>query len=84
MVVLVVSSILVYFGMTSTVELLIANVLMLVGLLIVTPLMPRSRVNRPIALYGSRFRPMPGERVRTAPTDAMALEDRPLQGSLPA
>jgi NADH-quinone oxidoreductase subunit H len=83
LIVLVVTSIMVYLGMTGTIELLLANVVMLLGLLVVTPMMPRSRVNRPIAMYGSRFRPMPGEVVRTGPSDPMALEDRPMQGSLP-
>jgi len=45
--------------------------------------MGRSTVNRRIPLYGSRFSPMPGERVRARPTNPMALEDRPAEGSVP-
>lgn len=83
LVVLVVTSVMVYFDMTSIGPMLLANVAIMMGVLVVYPYLPKSSRNRAIPLYGSRFRPMPGELVRTAPTDPMAREDRPVQGSLP-
>jgi hypothetical protein len=43
----------------------------------------RSTINKKIPLYGSRYSPMEGERVVTAPTMGIAIEDRPVQGSVP-
>jgi NADH-quinone oxidoreductase subunit H len=80
----VVISVMVYFGRTSTLELLGANLLLGLGLLIVQPLIPKTMTNKQIPLYGSRFRPMPGEVVVTRPTNPQALEDRPIQGAMPA
>jgi NADH-quinone oxidoreductase subunit H len=83
LVVLVVKSIMVYLGMTSLVELLVANVIMGVLFVLLLPLIRKAPANKAIPLYGSRFRPMPGERVRTSPTDPNAREDRPIQGTVP-
>jgi hypothetical protein len=47
----------------------------------VQPLIPRSNANRRIPIYGSRFSPMPGEIVATAPTEAMALADHPIHAA---
>ncbi len=80
LVMVVVSSVMVYFGLTGTVPMLIANVGVGAAVLIIYPFLPRWRPNRRIPLYGSRFNPVPGQAVRTRPTHAMALEDRPIQG----
>jgi NADH-quinone oxidoreductase subunit H len=77
--VVVVQSVMVYMGWTGTLPLLAANLAMAVVILAVIPLLPKSDPNQRTALYGSRFAPMPGERVRTAPTDPMAREDRPAE-----
>ncbi len=78
----VVTSVMVYLDLTDLVPMLAANVL-LAGLLVaIYPLLPKYNSNRKVALYGSRFNPMSGELVNTRPTDPMALEDRPIQGTI--
>jgi NADH-quinone oxidoreductase subunit H len=81
LIVVVVTSVMVYLDLTGLVPMLAANILVAGGLVLIYPLLPRYEPNRPIQLYGSRFRPMPGELVNTAPTDPMALEDRPVEGT---
>ncbi len=90
--IVVVTSILVHFGQTPAdyadtlgpfawLPMFAANMVMLAGIYLVQTTLPRSTRNRRINLYGSRFSPMPGEVVSTAPTEAVALEDRPMQGT---
>lgn len=79
--VVIVTSVMVYYGQTSLLALLGANVAMFFVILIVLPLMPGTASNAKIPLYGSRYSPMEGERIVTAPTNATALEDRPVQSA---
>jgi NADH-quinone oxidoreductase subunit H len=81
LVVVVVTSIMVYLDLRGILPMLAANILIAGGLIVIYPLLPKYQPNRPIQLYGSRFRPMPGEHVLTYPTDPTALEDRPVQGT---
>jgi NADH-quinone oxidoreductase subunit H len=76
-------SIMVYLGYTSVLPMLGANLAVLLLLLAAMPFLPRSTANRKLPLYGSRFSPMPGEVVRTQSGERTALEDRPVQGTLP-
>jgi NADH-quinone oxidoreductase subunit H len=86
MLMLVVSSIMVYIGATSLLPMLGANAVMLViimiGQAVLAKSFGRSTVNRKIPLYGSRFSPMEGEQVMAHPTNAIAIEDRPVQGTV--
>ncbi len=82
--VVVVNSVMVYFNLTGWPAMLAANAGIVVVMLAVHPLLPSYSSNRKLPLYGSRFNPMPGERVITAPTHATALEDRPVQGTATA
>ncbi len=82
--VVVVTSVLVYLGQTGTGTMLLANVAMVAAILAVLPFMPRARTNTRIPLYGSRFNAPVGAAVTTAPTDPVALEDRPVQGTVAA
>jgi NADH-quinone oxidoreductase subunit H len=82
--VVVMTSIMVFLGLTGLVPMLLANIVLGALLLAVYPLLPKYNPNRRIRLYGSRFSPVPGEVVSTRPTDAMALEDRPVQGTIGA
>ena len=86
MLMLVVTSIMVYFGQTTFLPMLGANAFMLVVILIGQRVFAgafgRSTLNHKIPLYGSRYSPMEGERVIAHPTHSMAREDRPVQGSV--
>jgi NADH-quinone oxidoreductase subunit H len=86
MVLLVVISFMVYKGWTGPVQLFIANAAVFAVVVLLQPVlgrvMGRSTANRRIPMYGSRFFPVPGTVVNTAPTDPMALEDRPVQGTV--
>jgi NADH-quinone oxidoreductase subunit H len=88
MLIIVVTSVMVYFGQTSLLPMLGANFVMLVILLIAQHIFAmtygRSTANRRIGMWGSRYSPMDGERVVTAPTNPMAREDRPTQGTAPS
>ena len=76
-------SVLVFLGKTEWYYLLAANGAVALVTVLAVPFMAPSMSNRKIPLYGSRFNPMPGERVRTRPSDPNALEDRPVQGTMP-
>ncbi|GMV26396.1 MAG: NADH-quinone oxidoreductase subunit H [Phycisphaerae bacterium] len=82
LVVVVVTSFMVYFGQTGLVPMLIANIAMAIVVIAALPLMPKYTANRRIPLYGSRFSPMPDEIVVTQPTSPLSLEDRPVQGTV--
>jgi len=89
--VVVMTSVMVYLGdnapivgdATAWPVMLAANAVLFGVILIIMPLLPRSTRNRKIQLYGSRFNPVPGFEVSTAPTDPTALEDRPVEGTAP-
>lgn len=74
------------YGVTDWWMLLIANVGLVAVAMALQPMLKRTlgnpTENRRIPLYGSRFSPVPGTTVNTAPTDPMALEDRPVQGTV--
>lgn len=76
-------SIMVYAGETGTFRLLAMNGVVMLLTVAAAPLIPKSTSNRRLPLYGSRFSPMPGESVRTQSEEPMALEDRPVEGSVP-
>jgi NADH-quinone oxidoreductase subunit H len=95
--VVVMTSFMVYLGLTPSdtahsalpgwlgwLPLFAANLVGFAIVLLCQTTLPRSTANRQIRMYGSRFHPVEGETVNTAPTDAMALEDRPVQGTAPA
>ncbi len=79
----IVVSVLVYLDLRGLVPQLIASIAIFAGVLAVAPLLSKGIPNRKVPLYGSRFSPMPGERVRTQSGEAFALEDRPVEGSAP-
>jgi len=80
--IVVATSFMVYFNATGIVPMVLMNVGLIAIIYLLTPLMPKAEANRRIPLYGSRFSPMPGEFVSARPTHAMALEDRPVQGTI--
>jgi NADH-quinone oxidoreductase subunit H len=82
--VVVMTAFMVYLDLRGIVPMLLANIAMVVGIMVLVPFLPRTDTSAPIAMHGSRFRPIAGEHVQTVPTEALALEDRPIEGSLPA
>lgn len=84
MVLLVVTSVMVFYGWTAWYELLAANAVLTAVALGIQPMLPKQQVNRRVPMYGSRFNPMPGERVATVAPTGLAREDRPAQGTAPA
>lgn len=50
--------------------------------LLAAPLLPNAMPNRKLQLYGSRFSPVTGIPVNSRPTHPMAIEDRPIQGTV--
>ncbi len=73
----VATSVMVYLNLTAWYHLLTMNIVLMVGTLLTIPLLPKTDLNRRLPLAGSRFNPLPGERVATAPTSVMALTDDP-------
>ena len=84
MVVLVVTAVMVYLDLRGVGPMLAANVVLGIACMLVLPLLKPTRTNTRIRIYGSRFSPTEGERVVTRPTHAVALEDRPVQGTAPS
>lgn len=87
LVVLIATSVAVFFGLPSGLPHVLllfgGNLVLFAALWYVVGRLPAYNPNRKIPLLGSRFYPLPGERVDHAPSDPMAREDRPMQGALP-
>lgn len=77
LVVLIMTSIMIYLDLTGLVPMLLINIIVAGSLLLLYPVLPRYQPNRKVALYGSRFSAVPGTAILTRPTEPMALEDRP-------
>ncbi len=73
-------SCLVYFDLTGILPSIAANIGLVLLLLLVAPLLPKSVGNRKIPMFGSRFNPTSGERIITSPQDSAAIADHPLAG----
>ena len=82
LVVMILTSVMVYLDLSGPVPMLLANLALFAIVLAIQPILPRYNPNRKVPLHGSRFNPVPGETIRTRPTDAIALEDRPVEGAL--
>lgn len=70
------NAVLTFNGLTSISATLAFNGLLALAMLAVLPALPRATGSRRIRLAGSRFSPLEGESVRSAP-NASATEDRP-------
>jgi NADH-quinone oxidoreductase subunit H len=81
--VVIMTSVMVYFRQTSVVPMLVANGALFLLTLAVMPFLPKHQPNSKLRLAGSRFFAPEGHAINTRPTDPNALEDRPVQGSLP-
>jgi NADH-quinone oxidoreductase subunit H len=78
--VLLMNSLMSFYGLTSLVPMLLAN-LVLGGAILAIQSMLVHPQSKKLALAGSRFSPLAGERVNTRPTNPEALEDRPVQAA---
>jgi NADH-quinone oxidoreductase subunit H len=76
----VATAVMVYLGQTTWLPMLLVNIGLVVLTIAVLPFIPKSEANRRLPLYGSRFSPVVGEKVRTQSDNPVALEDRPVQG----
>ncbi len=74
-------SVMVYLNQTGLLPLLVMNAVVVVLAIAMAPLFIKGGANKRVPLYGSRFSPMPGERILTRPTLAAAIEDRPIEGT---
>lgn len=86
MVLMISTSVMVYLGWTGVLALIAMNAGVAIVVMVAQPILSKafgsSTGNRRIPLYGSRFNPVAGETINTSPTDPMALEDRPVQGTV--
>lgn len=83
MIVVVLTSVMIYLGRTLWWQMAVSNIALTAILMIVWPSLPRSPINRKVPLAGSRFNPLPGERVSTGVSDPIALGDDPTRGTMP-
>jgi NADH-quinone oxidoreductase subunit H len=75
-----VNSVLVFYGWTSFVMLLAGNLLVAGVVLALQTIIPHPQ-NGKVPLAGSRFSPLEGARVVTRPTNPLAREDRPVEAA---
>lgn len=80
--IVVATSVMVYINYTGLIPMLAMNAVLVAVIMLFAPLIPKVESNRRLPLYGSRFSPMPGEYVSSRPTHAVALEDRPVEGTV--
>ena len=83
LVIVVMTAVMIHFGRATTLWMLLANVALVLVIYALLPFLPRATSNARVRLAGSRYFPVEGESAATRPTEQMALEDRPYQGSLP-
>lgn len=79
LVLVVANAVVMFYGYANLLTLLGVNIAVAVIALAVQPLLPRSTSSRKIPMAGSRFSPLPEERVFTQTTDRLAREDRPVE-----
>lgn len=84
MVLLVMTAVMVFYQRIAWYELLAANAVLTLIVMAILPVLPKQDVNRRVPMYGSRFNPMPGERIMTSAPGGLATEDRPVEGTAPA
>ncbi len=86
MLMLVVTSVMVYMGWTGLFALFLSNVAILVVIVIARVILAktfgRASANYKVPLYGSRYSPVEGQTVIDHPTHPLAREDRPVQGTV--
>jgi len=84
LVIVVMTAALIHTGREGTLWMLAGNAALACVVYFLLPFIPRATSNHRVRLAGSRYSPLDGERVSTRPRERLAIEDRPLEGSLPA
>lgn len=82
-VLLVATAICMQLGFGGTLWLLAMNAVLFAAFLAVTPFVPFSTKNKRVRIHGSRFYPVLGGAVATAPSNPVARDDRPVEGTRP-
>ena len=76
LVLVVATSLMLYFDLTAWWQILLMNVALGAAITSVAPrLLNKAGVNKRVPLAGSRFSPLPGASIATAPSDPAALDD---------
>ncbi|MDX2147545.1 MAG: complex I subunit 1 family protein [Planctomycetota bacterium] len=75
--VVVVTSVMIYFDLGGLLPMLTANGLLAVAFVGLLSVLPSRDPNRRVPMYGSRFMPAAGTTTSTAPSEPMALMDKP-------
>lgn len=68
----VATSVMIYMEWTAAWQYAAMNVFVLLGAMFVAPIIPKSAVNTRVPMAGSRFNPLPGEKVVTGPQTRLA------------
>jgi len=71
----VATSLMIYMGWTAWWQYLAMNIVVLAIAMVVAPMLPKSDVNKRIPMAGSRFNPLPGEKVITGPPTEIAKSE---------
>lgn len=86
MLMLIVTSVMVYMGWTGMFQLFASSVIMFFVIILGRKMLAKrfgsATANHRVPLYGSRYSPVEGERVFHHPTNPLAREDRPVQGTI--
>lgn len=78
----VLTFVLVYLNMGTLMPLLLLNVGMMALVVLAQSWIPKQTTNRKVPMYGSRYNPVPGTVVATAPSNPTAIQDHPVHGLL--
>ncbi|MEO0512633.1 MAG: complex I subunit 1 family protein [Planctomycetota bacterium] len=80
--IVVATSVLVFFQWTAWWQTLLMNAGFALGMVVLATTLPARKANRRVRLYGSRYFPVEGTPAFAQSADPMALEDRPVEGTV--
>lgn len=75
----VATSVMLYAGLTAWWCMLAMNAALAAGVMALYPMLPKAEINRRLPLAGSRFNPLPGERVITGVPAGIHRADHPIE-----
>lgn len=77
----VATSVMIYLGWTAWWQMLLMNAGLAGVLMVISVSVPKAAINKKVAMPGSRFNPLPGERVVTGVPGGLHRADHPLTGT---